>query len=678
MAAGKAKKAAVPVSRPTVVPAPPAAPAPVASPPPAPTTNGKKKKKKKGKGKSLEIDPAFQGMVFEDRIYDEDEMPEDIQAQLANVVYADPETRSASRTGLSPELESVRLSSASLAAVARQTPGMVTEADLAATVNHLTRGMEPDAEGRFDEEYLEQLPDHIRSFVRNTYLHLSAYGDADEKTQAMYAIAQQIHAGTGGAKSSQNGARYAAGAFPTSARFDPAMFSDPAFSLAMEQAAAANGLHPLGEGDPTNVVLLDEYAGEEGYAEDEYYSDDDLDEFDDVGEEIRRASLYAHDAPPSGGGGGGGGGLGPGYTPGRKKKQKKKKKQPQRPATAEEAGRERPETPSVAAVGNSPPPVSAPNPMPTARPPPSSNPPPSSRAAGKQPMSYAPPAPAANPPPSRRAASKAPITSHAYQHNHTHHHPSPPSSNASAPHKPRPPANGTGGGGTVKNNKIWSTSTTEERERIKEFWLGLGEEERRNLVKIEKDAVLKKMKEQQKHSCSCAVCGRKRSAIEEELEVLYDAYYEELEQYANYQQRYISSGCTLPPPQGPGPFPGSVELDGNGTVIDPHGPARPATRPKGAIMTNGGRKPVKPPESEFDDDGEEDEYEEEEYDDEEDEEEEEEDEDEDEADAEDEDDVKPQPDRRAAPRRRAIPNGTKAHSRDGLGNFGNNLTVTGE
>jgi hypothetical protein len=27
---------------------------------------------------------------------------------------------------------------------------------------------------------------------------------------------------------------------------------------------------------------------------------------------------------------------------------------------------------------------------------------------------------------------------------------------------------------------------------------------------LEKEAVLKKMKEQQKHSCSCAVCGRKR------------------------------------------------------------------------------------------------------------------------------------------------------------------------
>ncbi|KAF9804679.1 hypothetical protein IEO21_09293 [Rhodonia placenta] len=184
------------------------------------------------------------------------------------------------------------------------------------------------------------------------------------------------------------------------------------------------------------------------------------------------------------------------------------------------------------------------------------------------------------------------------------------------------------------------------------------------------------MKEQQKHSCSCAVCGRKRNAIEEELEVLYDAYYEELEQYANYQQRYISSGGTLPPPQGPGPFPGSVELDKNGAVINPLAPPHAAPRAKGAVMTNG-RKPVKPPESEFDeDDAEEEEYEEEE-DYEEDEEEEDEEDEEDDADGEDDEDVKPQPDRRMPSRRRATANGTKANGRDGLGGFGTNLTVAG-
>ncbi|KAK4151784.1 salt tolerance down-regulator-domain-containing protein [Chaetomidium leptoderma] len=86
----------------------------------------------------------------------------------------------------------------------------------------------------------------------------------------------------------------------------------------------------------------------------------------------------------------------------------------------------------------------------------------------------------------------------------------------------------------MTREKIWNTNSQEERERIKEFWLGLSETERKSLVKVEKDAVLRKMKEQQKHTCSCTVCGRKRTAIEEELEGLYDAYYEELEQYANH------------------------------------------------------------------------------------------------------------------------------------------------
>ena len=92
-------------------------------------------------------------------------------------------------------------------------------------------------------------------------------------------------------------------------------------------------------------------------------------------------------------------------------------------------------------------------------------------------------------------------------------------------------------------DRIWNTSTAEERERIKDFWLSLGEEDRRSLVKVEKEAVLKKMKEQQKHSCSCTVCGRKRTAIEEELEVLYDAYYEELEVYANPNAGSFAAGA---------------------------------------------------------------------------------------------------------------------------------------
>jgi len=132
----------------------------------------------------------------------------------------------------------------------------------------------------------------------------------------------------------------------------------------------------------------------------------------------------------------------------------------------------------------------------------------------------------------------------------------------------------------ISKEKIWNTSSQEERERIKEFWLSLGEDERKSLVKVEKDAVLKKMKEQQKHSCSCTVCGRKRTAIEEELEVLYDAYYEELEQYANHQgdggppslmtsRAFGAVGSLHPPnrlpPAAYGPTPS------RGTIVEPLG-----------------------------------------------------------------------------------------------------------
>jgi len=138
---------------------------------------------------------------------------------------------------------------------------------------------------------------------------------------------------------------------------------------------------------------------------------------------------------------------------------------------------------------------------------------------------------------------------------HPAHHYGPSATTSLASHMPHPPPPpppplSTAALRTVQRNnrdRIWNTSTQEERERIKEFWLSLGEDERKSLVKIEKEAVLRKMKEQQKHSCSCTVCGRKRTAIEEELEVLYDAYYDELEQYANHQQG-IGNGVPMPPP----------------------------------------------------------------------------------------------------------------------------------
>lgn len=195
-----------------------------------------------------------------------------------------------------------------------------------------------------------------------------------------------------------------------------------------------------------------------------------------------------------------------------------------------------------------------------------------------------------------------------------------------------------------------------------------------------------------------------RNAIEEELEVLYDAYYEELEQYANYQQRYLNSGGASTPPPGPGPFPGSVELDKNGAVVSP-APVPTAKRSARhkvqtrAVQQNGKKQPQQRPrphpqhhppgkESEFEEEVEEDEeYEAEEYEEEEEEEEDELDEDDDDEDEEDDDDVQPR--RRVANGRTAKPvsrpatgrrnptarNGT---ARDGVLNIGNSLTVTGK
>ncbi|KAK5117932.1 hypothetical protein LTR62_003976 [Meristemomyces frigidus] len=130
-----------------------------------------------------------------------------------------------------------------------------------------------------------------------------------------------------------------------------------------------------------------------------------------------------------------------------------------------------------------------------------------------------------------------PLPNPPHPHHRPHSHPHP-TSNAlrSMHHK-----------GMHHHDDIWNTSTAQERQNIKEFWLSLSEEERKSLLKIEKEAVLRKMKQQQKHSCSCTVCGRKRTAIEEELEVLYEGYYEELEQYAHHDTPPLPSVSGLMP-----------------------------------------------------------------------------------------------------------------------------------
>ena len=223
-AAGKA-----PMKRPAVTTAPLPNPTLV----PSPISNGKKKKKK-GKGKSVAVAD-----------YDEEDEDDDDDMPPLDDLNGTPQQhrRSTSRTGLSPELESVHLSTtASLSASTRLNTNMLSEELLAS----MDAG-DPDGGGvggGMNNEYWASFPDQLRNFVRSTYSQLSSPGNEDEKTQAMYTIAQQIHAGVelnlNANSKSNTTTRYSSTAtFPN---IDASIFSDPAFQQVMEQAAAANGL----------------------------------------------------------------------------------------------------------------------------------------------------------------------------------------------------------------------------------------------------------------------------------------------------------------------------------------------------------------------------------------------------------------------------------------------------
>ena len=304
-----------------------------------------------------------------------------------------------------------------------------------------------------------------------------------------------------------------------------------------------------------------------------------------------------------------------GDAPKKKKKNKKKKPVVEPPVVKQPPRQVPPQPPTQPSLHPPPPPTPAP---------------PSSRAAGKQPMTTT------NPPArSARAAGKAP----AAPHNHAHHNHPPPSK----PAKGKAPAN-------APPAKIWTQASVEDRENIRHFWLALNEAERRDLLQIEKDAVLRKMKEQHRHSCGCAVCGRKKVNIESELDQLYEQYYDELRHYAAEQRAVVAS-------PGAGPFPGSVEVDATGQVtrLDHRAPDPRALAPDDLI-----------------DDASED-YDDEDYDDEDDL-----DDDEigsDEADVGD-DEPPPQPPRQTKPMPKAAP---KPDGADDFSTFGSNLaTIKGE
>jgi hypothetical protein len=68
--------------------------------------------------------------------------------------------------------------------------------------------------------------------------------------------------------------------------------------------------------------------------------------------------------------------------------------------------------------------------------------------------------------------------------------------------------------------------------------MSLSESERALLARLDKESVLRKVKDQQRYSgCSCTACWRRHAAVEKELERLYDLYCQELEFSAEFRRR---------------------------------------------------------------------------------------------------------------------------------------------
>ena len=432
------------------------------------------------------------------------------------------------------------------------------QAELLATANELYQRMDAGGGGlRPDGAYWAALPAHIRNFVRTASLSPplhAAGGNEWAKAQAMYAIAQQM-VQTGeqgeGQDQTQEAARNEVDASErdmtsagtvvarwqgeVSLPVDPSFFADATFTATLEEQGEKGGVIGV------EVGVAQVRSGEDNEEEERsYLTSEEAVESPVAGERGRKGRYQWGSGKRTAGAFTGVGAD----EEGRDREEDEEIPTSDRELlTSSELSDSLPKTEAsaeveVAAVSAT---AAAANAKSSVNNMPSQTRQPSSRAQGKQPMNYAPPPTSTatattttttatttttttttttqqktnTPSPTTRsaskAASKAPLA-HPYPHTHPHHHPSPPSSNGSQPQKHRPPSAQVPSSRNPNiKNKIWSTSSTEERERIKEFWLGLGEEERRNLVKVEKEAVLKKMKEQQRHSCACAVCGRKRS-----------------------------------------------------------------------------------------------------------------------------------------------------------------------
>lgn len=83
--------------------------------------------------------------------------------------------------------------------------------------------------------------------------------------------------------------------------------------------------------------------------------------------------------------------------------------------------------------------------------------------------------------------------------------------------------------GKAHENGLLPSDPEELNQQLGDYWSALSVERKKELLNMERDSVFKIMRDQQKITCNCSVCGRKRSIIEQELKKLYDTYYEGIE-----------------------------------------------------------------------------------------------------------------------------------------------------
>ena len=83
---------------------------------------------------------------------------------------------------------------------------------------------------------------------------------------------------------------------------------------------------------------------------------------------------------------------------------------------------------------------------------------------------------------------------------------------------------GTGGSSTVPGSPGNASAGTQNLRNMQEFWQMLTDDERAALARVQKDELPKRMKEQQKYTCTCNVCIRRRLVVEDELNSLYEQF----------------------------------------------------------------------------------------------------------------------------------------------------------